>query len=207
MIANEPNGYAEMGLFNAANQWRAAIQFLPGMLAMAALPMLSSLREPNDSFRYRKLLRVNLMVSFGAAATTALPIIALSPWIMTAYGRDFASGSSILVVLSVVTVITAALNIVGQAIASQGRMWGGLALNMIWGAVMLAACSLWRHMGAMGLAWATFTAYSVHSITSAVYMARLLSRSQTPHPPQPALTSREPFGQPSRGEAGRSTSD
>jgi hypothetical protein len=30
MLANQPRGYAELGVYNAANQWQQAIQFLPG---------------------------------------------------------------------------------------------------------------------------------------------------------------------------------
>ena len=34
-----------MGLFNAANQWRNLLMFIPGMMMQAALPMMSFLRR------------------------------------------------------------------------------------------------------------------------------------------------------------------
>jgi O-antigen/teichoic acid export membrane protein len=174
MIVNQPDGYGEMGVFNAANQWRTAIQFLPGMMAMAALPMLSSLQGPEDAARFRKMLKANLLLSFGAAMIAALPIALLSPLIMAAYGKGFASGAIVLVILCGAAVISATLNVIGQAIASQGRMWVGFMLNALWAAGMLGTCALWKGMGATGLALASLAAYGVHFCSVSAYVYRRL---------------------------------
>ena len=41
MLVKQPGGYGELGLFNAANQLRMAVIFLPGLLTVAMLPILS----------------------------------------------------------------------------------------------------------------------------------------------------------------------
>lgn len=182
MIANRPDGYAEMGVFNAANQWRTAIQFLPGMMAMAALPMLSSLQGSGEADRFKRLLWINLKLSFGAAFVAAVPIIICSTWIMAAYGKGFASGSLVLILLSLSTVISATLNVVGNAIASQGRMWAGFLLNLLWAGVMLLSCFGLKHLGAVGLALATLLAYLVHAGSSGIYIGFALRRAREVHP-------------------------
>ena len=48
MLVNQPSGYAEMGVLNAANQWRTAILFLPGLIGQVVLPLLSSLQGTRD---------------------------------------------------------------------------------------------------------------------------------------------------------------
>jgi hypothetical protein len=50
MVVNQPGGYAEMGVFSAARQWRTAIGFIPGVLAQFALPLPSHILScPEDA--------------------------------------------------------------------------------------------------------------------------------------------------------------
>ncbi len=178
-LVNQPNGYTEMGLFNAANQLRQMILFFPTTLASVALPMLSNLHGMDNLRSYRKLFWANLGLSFGSATAIALPIAFLAPWIMGRFGAPFRAGSLVLVLLCLVSVLTAALNSVGQSIVSEGKMWAGFCLNLIWAAFMLGVSYALRHHGAMGLAVANLVAYGVHMLTSAYYVRLRLSKWST----------------------------
>ena len=170
IIANTPHGYSEMGFFNAANQWRVAILTFPSLLANVALPMLSGLLAEADAKGYRTLLWTNVKIGAGASAVAAVVISCLSPFIMGSYGKSFASGYPVLIVLCGVAVIMAALDIVGQSIASEGRMWFGFALNAIWAVVLVSSTWALRNSGALGLALANLIAYGVHTLTSCCYV-------------------------------------
>jgi len=85
ILVNQPHGYAEMGIFSAANQWRNAVAFLPALLSQPLLSMLSNL-SVGDSGSFRKLLRANLLLSFGLSLLIAAPIVVCSSWILKAYG-------------------------------------------------------------------------------------------------------------------------
>jgi O-antigen/teichoic acid export membrane protein len=159
-----------MGLFNAANQWRQAILFLPGLLTSVVLPMLSSLQGPAEAHNYQKVLKVNLVLSILSSVTLALPCALLATWIMASYGADFLSGGNVLVLLCIVSVIIAVLSVVGQTIASDGKMWFGFALNSVWAIIMLGSCWLLRKRGATGLAFANLAAYGFHVITVSAYV-------------------------------------
>lgn len=175
-VVNQPNGYAEMGIFNAANQLRQLILFFPTTLASVALPMLSNLQGLGSSRNYRKLFWANLGLSAGSAIAIALPIAIFAPWVMARFGASFRMGWSVLVLLCVVAVLTAALDGVGQSIASEGRMWSGFALNLIWAAVMLIVSFALRRQGATGLAIATLMAYLMHLVTSSIYVRYRMSK-------------------------------
>jgi O-antigen/teichoic acid export membrane protein len=175
-VVNQPNGYAEMGIFNAANQLRQLILFFPTTLASVALPMLSNLQGMGSSRNYRKLFWANLGLSAGSAIVIALPIALFAPWVMAGFGASFRVGSSVLVLLCMAAVLTATLDGVGQSIASEGRMWFGFVLNLIWAAVMLIASYALRSHGAIGLGIATLLAYSVHLVTSSIYVRYRMSR-------------------------------
>jgi len=169
MLVNQPNGYAEMGIFSAANQWRTAILFVPGTIGAVVLPVLSNLYGVNDRVKYKKVLWLNIVFTGSVALFVAVPIAALSSFIMASYGTDFKEGWITLVLLSAVAVITATLNVVGQAIASASKMWSGFILNLIWAVTFLVATWFLKDLGATGLALATLLSYGVHLVTVSLY--------------------------------------
>jgi O-antigen/teichoic acid export membrane protein len=168
VVVNEPDGYAQMGLFQAAAQWRTAILFLPATLGHAFLPVLSNMVGKRDEASYRKILRTSVTINATVAVVAACVVCVAAPLILRGYGRDFAGGQPVLVVLALASVLSATVGMVGQAIISAGEMWLGFALNGVWGGVVLGATWLLRREGAYGFAIANLIAYSVHLVTSFV---------------------------------------
>jgi O-antigen/teichoic acid export membrane protein len=160
IMVNAPNGYAEMGIFNAADRWRTAIRLLPALLGGVALPMLSSLQGKSNRGKYNRVLLTNVKLSFGLAMGAAIPIALLAHWIMASYGHEFVEGQWVLVTLAAVSVISAASWILSNALASDGRVWVMFFLNFGWAAVLLLLCWLLRFRGAQGLAYAYLAAES-----------------------------------------------
>lgn len=178
MLVNQPNGYSQMGLYNAANQWRAAILFLPGILASIALPMLSDYASKNDHSNYFKALKYNAMLNAGSALLVALPIMIFSKCIMRLYGPGFVEGLWTLTLLALTTVFVSLNSIVGQAITSSGKMWIGFMFNLLWACVLLPLCwlSISLGYGATGLAFSLLISYLFHSIWQSIYLSSLMNR-------------------------------
>jgi len=176
MLVNHPGGYAQMGLFDAANQWRAAILFLPGMVGTIALPMLSDFDSRKDQHGYMKALKYNALLNGTAAMIIAVPIAILSRWIMQLYGPGFREGSLTLCILSLTTVLISLNSIVGQAITSKGKMWICFSFNLFWAIVLLISAALTTRQGygANGLAVSMLFSYLCHSIWQALYMNTLV---------------------------------
>ena len=171
ILVNQRNGYLEMGLFNAANLWRQVVLIVPSMVGVVGFPMLANLLAENNFASFRKVLRANVAFSVGVAAVIAVPVALCAPFIMRAYGSSFVGGQTILLMLCVVGVITAALNVVGQSIASEGRMWFGFLLNGVWAIALLGASLLLiPSRGAFGMALANLIAYGVHLLTVSLYV-------------------------------------
>ncbi len=179
ILVNQPNGYAEMGLFTAANQWRNAIVFLPGVLAQVALPILSSVYgHGRELKRYQQTLRLNLAVTVACAFAVSVPVCLLAPAIMRFYGRSFAGGSTVLAMLAIVALLMAANNVIGSAIISSGAIWYGLLFNALWaGALLLLATILVPRYLALGVAGALLLAYLGHTVWQSVYLAFALRKS------------------------------
>ena len=176
IMVNQPGGYGQMGLFDAANQWLMAILFVPGVVGQIVLPMLANLSAPDDKVRYRKVLKYNALINGGVAFAVALPVALLALPIMRSYGVDFEEGALALVLLSVSSIFIALNNVVGQAIASKGRMWIGFSFNLMWATVFLILSYYFIHngYGVTGLALANLIAYMAHSIWQTGYVFKVI---------------------------------
>jgi O-antigen/teichoic acid export membrane protein len=178
MLVNQPGGYAEMGIYSAANQWGNAIFFMPSVLAQVALPLLSNVNGERDDARYGKALRWNLALTATAATAVAVPVALAAPFIMRLYGSAFQQGSLVLVAMSATALISCVNGVIGIAIFSAGSVWVRFAFSAMWAAVFLAGCHYLIPTGhALGLAGAMLGAYAAHSVWQAVYLRHRLSRS------------------------------
>jgi O-antigen/teichoic acid export membrane protein len=174
MLVNRAGGYGEMGVFNAANQWRGAILFLPNVLAAIILPVLSNLRGEGDRPRYKKVLLYNIWFNGGVTLCVALVISLAAPLIMSSYGVGFREHYLVLVFLSLSAVLNATIGVIGQAIASEDRMWAGTFLNLLWACALVAATWFLIGYGAVGLAIAVLLAYALHLFTVGAYSYYIL---------------------------------
>ncbi|AEB09509.1 oligosaccharide flippase family protein [Desulfobacca acetoxidans] len=177
ILVNQPNGYAELGLFNAANQFRMFIMFLPNIIGMVTLPLLSEIHGQNEG-SFVRAINANLRTIWGLSLPLGSLLIGLSPWLMALYGTQFQEGHLILALLVCVTIMHVAGSTVGQALISSGKIWVGFSLNMAWALVLLpTVVFLVPSKGAMGLALAYFLAYFFLTICLLLFVWRSLGRS------------------------------
>jgi O-antigen/teichoic acid export membrane protein len=157
------DGYAQLGLFSAANQWRAAVAFLPAILGQATLPILSQVYGKGSNQHFYELLGVNMVITVTLSSLSAIAVVIGKPFILRAYGRGYESVSSVMTLMLITTVIISVGCVIGQALASAAEMWAGFWLNCAWALVFLA-CSveLVPGGGAVGLAKAFLVSYLVH---------------------------------------------
>jgi O-antigen/teichoic acid export membrane protein len=178
LLVNQPAGYEEMGVFNAANQWRLALLFLPGLLSQAILPLLSNLSGESTEYQYKKVLLLNLFLNISISFIILIPLLLFSKYIMLAYGAEFVKGTIVLRILIISAILTAANNVVGQAIVSRGKMWIGFSFNALWATTLLSiAIFLVKHnYGALGIAYATLISYAMHTIWQSGYLFSVLRK-------------------------------
>ncbi len=179
MLVNRANGYAEMGLFNAANQWFGALMFLPGILGQALLPMLSERMGQNDHVRAGKILGMAIRIN----SVVVFPLLLIgsfaSPFIMGLYGKSFEQGWTTLIVVLLTAGIVAVQTPVGEIIAASGRMWMGCAMNAGWALVFIGTSSALVPSGALGLAGGRFIAYIVHTIWTLGFAYVLIKKAES----------------------------
>lgn len=162
-LATGPDGWAEMGIFNAASQWFALVLTLPAVLGQVILPIGAERLSSADKASATKILSMSMKVN----ALVALPIVlagsVLSPWIMGCYGESYQSGWPTLIVILLTGGIVAVQTPVGQTLVASGRLWTGFLMNTGWAAIFIVLTFFLVPIGAVGLALARLMAYTLHA--------------------------------------------
>jgi len=165
ILVNQPNGYAEMGLFNVAGQWRSLVLFLPMTMGRVVLPLMCDAHGRGDVQRYAKVVGANLRAIWAIALPITVLGIGASPLLAQIYGREFIEARYVIAVLLLATFLNVVNGTVGQALVSSGKMWVGTIMNLAWAMVLLASAQiLVTQNGSLGLSVAYLIAYTAHTV-------------------------------------------
>jgi O-antigen/teichoic acid export membrane protein len=163
LLVNSAGGYAQMGMFNAANQWFNTLIILPTTLGQAVFPVLTEGLHSGNNVRSGRVLTFSMGVNALITIPFAILGAFLSPMIMSWYGPEFHEAWPTLVIVFVTAALLAIQTPVGHVIMASGRMWLGTIMNLAWGAVFIALTWMLLSRGAEGLALARLFAYLAHA--------------------------------------------
>lgn len=175
MLVNRQNGYAEMGVFNAANQWRVALLFIPTIIGQIITPIMSEQLGAGCNNSASKALKAAMLMSGLIVIPAAILMGIFSPWIMLQYGPTFSNSWPVLLVVLATASLLAIQTPVGNIIAASGQMWVGTFMNAGWGVAVILFTWFLLPLGALGLALAFLFGYLVHGIWTFWYAWRTLS--------------------------------
>lgn len=177
MLAHQLDGYAQLGIYNAAYQWHGPMIFIPMAIMSASLPALVREWESGDRKRFRKVTLWVAGLTFAIALPPVLLVSLLSPWAMSFYGAGFREGWLVLVLILAAAPLHALAKIFSNALLSMNRAWHLFSLNVVWAVVMLLLTAVLIKDGALGLAAAFLTAHGALAILSFVVLV-IVSRSE-----------------------------
>lgn len=163
-------GFGEMAIFDVAEQWNVMLLFIPNSISGIILPLLTNTLAVGTQKQYNKLIKLNLVINGGISLILSLLIIPFAPYILQLYGNSFTNFSPLRIML-VVAVLQAINGVLGQVIASKGRMWLGLLVNLLWGIWLILFTLLfisYFHLGALGLSYAMLISYFLHSVAQGI---------------------------------------
>lgn len=168
-ILAKDSGFAELALYEAADQWKIIILFIPSAISQIVLPILSS---SGNSKNFWKILKINILINGLVSFVLTSGIALFSPFIMKMYGDSYIGGEWTLILLAISTIFSSVSNVVGLSIYSRAKMWVGFLFNTIWAVLTLGFTYLFvsLNFGAMGVALAITLAYLLHTIYQYVYL-------------------------------------
>lgn len=162
LLVRETN-FGEIAIYNAAEQIRSFVLFIPASLSAIVLPILTNIKYSNNTNSYNKVLNYNIFVNIVITSIIAFVICIFSAPILHLWGKGF-DDTSPMIILAISATVSAFATVVGQALASQGKMWIGFLCNLMWAilVVVLSYIFILNGMGAIGLALAILIAYFFH---------------------------------------------
>lgn len=167
LLVNQPNGYAEMGVYNAVMRIKQVPELVLGMVMAPLLPILSE-QFGNRSFgQYNKTLRYAFTLSLLVLVPVSLVQIAVPDVTLMPYGKEFNGNRQVVQWLMIHSILVGLFSPFGTIVASMNRMWFGWAYNMMW-SVLYFSCSylLIPESGAKGLC----IAFSIAHLVSCTFM-------------------------------------
>ncbi|MDP1537835.1 MAG: oligosaccharide flippase family protein [Burkholderiales bacterium] len=128
LVARLPDGLGLVAILSVAHQVRLAALQLPSLLNAVSFSVLSRLKGLDETLGFRRVFWSNLAMNVVfSTLVVALLILAADP-VMRIYGREFAGGRWVLVLLLVSVLIEMLAMTFYQLIQSAGRMWQSLFL-------------------------------------------------------------------------------
>lgn len=171
LLVNQPAGFAQMGIYQAAIQWQSAVSFVPMRLMSVSLPIMSGLFGQRDYARYYKVIRATQTVIAVVAVGVAVPIMFLGKYIMSAYGKGFSEGHYVLVLLLVSGTFVLMENSLSQVLLARGKAWGKAVVYFISSFLtLLLFWGFWLGKGVFGLALSLCTAHFIGVVILVMYL-------------------------------------
>lgn len=157
-------GFGELAAYEAADQWRMIIVFIPTAVSQIVLPILSSTLEKGKT-SFWHLARINLLFNGGIAFAFALVVSCFSHIILGFYGDSYISGTSALILLAFSTVFSSLANVAGIMMYCHSKTWHNLAFNALWACMVIGLNQLFigKGLGATGAALAILLSYVLHT--------------------------------------------
>lgn len=170
------HGYAETGLFAAAQQFQNVCLFFSSSLATVALPTLSSAVPERNARKFGKLLLANTALTAVAVGSVALTLALLAPVVMGLYGAEFRAGSGVLRILCAAAALGTLNTAVPHAIWSLNQTRAGVLFSVLRSALLAVSATLLVGGGAMGIAFAFLAVAAIQALVECAYLWRLFRR-------------------------------
>jgi len=181
MLVAQPDGYASLGVFSAAERWRQLLLFLPASFSPVILTMLSNLHGMNDPGAYRRLFGLNLAVSTAVVVIPSIGVMLCAPSAMALFGDEYRQGGTTLVILSASTIAVVLNNLLGQILVSRGAIAGRFALDVLLAGILaLASWQLIPVYREEGMALGSLIAFAATSAALIATTAYLMKKHGSP---------------------------
>lgn len=171
ILVHQDGGYAALGLFEAANQWRAPLTFLPIVLVRVALPILAEAHGRGDAGDFRSALSMQMTTICGISLPISILIAGFSEPLSAFYGAHFPGLATLMPILALVGFGNAMTDSLRRVFDSTDRRWISFTLYCGWAAVFIAATYyLVPLAGAAGFAYAHVAAEMTLLTAQVVYI-------------------------------------
>ena len=166
-------GFGELANFEAAEQWRVLVIYIPTILYQVLLPIFSSMNGTSSKKSFSKLLHFSLLVNTVSTLLLSLIITLFSNSIMNLYGKEFNDNMS-LICLVFSTISNSALLILFNYLSSKNKMWTIFFVNLFCALLSIVSTLvlLENGMGASAVGLSFNLSYTIGFILLYIYLRK-----------------------------------
>lgn len=176
LLARQPGGIYQFGLFSAAGRFQNILLFLPMRIFEVSIPVLSNLQAEGDQKGFRKSIMYSASVTFAFSAVGALVMILCADRLMSWYGADFAAGTSVLKYVSLLCLVSSVWTVASAALWAAEKSTEMVLLDLLRGGILIGICAAGLVSTAAGLAWAQIASYLVAVVMLLWVLCRYLKK-------------------------------
>jgi O-antigen/teichoic acid export membrane protein len=181
-LSQQPSGYTELGLFNAADRWKLALLFLPNVLFQVVLPMLSRSHEARDRRSCEQIVSSALASTVGITTVAAIAVFFFSPVLMTWYGSSFQPGIRVLALAALGSVVNAVYTVGSGVLWSLGAPTKMILIDVFKTLLLLGLCFSGFGTTAWSLTLAYLIAFSAGSFVVLAFVLQQLRMDKNHEP-------------------------
>jgi len=163
LLVNQPDGFAELGLYAAGLQVATIISSVVIVLGAPLLPILSEQRmgSKSETAQY-----YNIFFFWLLSLMMVLPLMAFPEVIGWLFGSQFAGeqSSKVFTLILFFTLINSFKRGLSNTLIATSRMWWGFASNTFWGMLVLGLFWFLVKYGALGFAISVTIAYVINTL-------------------------------------------
>lgn len=171
ILVNQPDGYAAMGIYNAALRIKQFPEMILGMVMAPLLPILSEYYGKSEKDKYIKTLNYAFNISFLVVVPISLIQIAFPYLTLLLFGREFQGDQLVVQWLMFQAILVGLFYPFSSIIASMSRMWFGFIFNVFYGLLLIGLSFLLiPKYNAVGLASSIAISYGFTSFITIIYI-------------------------------------
>jgi O-antigen/teichoic acid export membrane protein len=174
-LVNQPNGYAEMGIFTACLVFQNLLIFSSSMLDG---PLMSIVANAGENISSR-LGTVNMVTTWVLGVMVAIPLLCFPEIPNAIFGAGFKSKSFTITFAFIIFNASFTLYKAGLArvITARNLLWWSVLSNFLWGILAIGCAKYFVKWGAPGLAAAFACAYIINTL---IFIPFYFSRNLVP---------------------------
>ena len=162
ILAQQENGYYQLGVFNAAYSFSVITSVLNGVIGQVIYPYaMQQFKKENTSFDY-----FNIISPWIIGIVLNLPLIIFPEIVATALGNkyDTIEFKNTIILVALFSILIAHRQGIARNFAAANLMWWSVVGNLFWAIILIVSAIFFVDFGSVGLGISFFIAYLLNTI-------------------------------------------
>lgn len=182
LFVNQPFGYRELGIYNAANQLRTIVLFLPDSAGKVTIPQLANAYGNGEFNKFRSTVILTFVANLVFSIVPAIALFCFRNLFGEFMGNTFNISNMLIIIVLTIGVFVASTNAIGYIFICSNLIWYDFLLRIFWGISLILLIFFYgRYNGAIGYAISILGAFIVYLVTQIIVLVLKFRYNRKPN--------------------------